>query len=369
MRLIAALYLAMGLLSVKAQNVLPSNGYVGIGTTTPSAQLDVNGKMVVDSSVIIKDSMVVQDKLTVDKDLRIQGESVFIQQIKAKDDLKILGVTKMKGNGFVEGDFKFKSLSDQNISNDRFLLINPNGKVKSGGLDDIQAYVYEKECYPFTDVNGNVTSIPAPTWASMGGSSYGIIYTGHNCPARVGIGTNNPDVDLDVRGDVNLTGRLKVGLNSIYLGGLDQSTGSNNTIYATDDLLIQSDQTADFNTIINANNNGNVGIGITNPANKLEVAGTVRACKFIAEANSWCDFVFDEDYELMKLSDLDQFIKANKHLPEVPSEKSITEEGEVDLLDIEKLLLLKIEELTLYVIKLDENDAKLEDRLQALETK
>jgi len=66
---------------------------------------------------------------------------------------------------------------------------------------------------------------------------------------------------------------------------------------------------------------------------------------------SWYDHVFNEDYKFLSLSELEQFIKTNKHLPEIPSEKEVKENG-LDLGDISGKLLLKIEELTLYIIEL-----------------
>jgi hypothetical protein len=94
---------------------------------------------------------------------------------------------------------------------------------------------------------------------------------------------------------------------------------------------------------------GNVGIGTTNPTYPLTVNGTIRSKKVIVNTG-WSDFVFDDDYSLMPLHEVESFIKANRHLPEIPSAKEVEENG-VSLGEISASLLQKIEELTLYTIE------------------
>ncbi|MCL2291408.1 MAG: hypothetical protein FWC34_12020 [Bacteroidetes bacterium] len=82
--------------------------------------------------------------------------------------------------------------------------------------------------------------------------------------------------------------------------------------------------------------------------------------------NHWYDHVFYPDYELRPLSDLEQFIKENHHLPEIPSAKEVQENG-IDLGSMQGKLLLKIEELTLYTIEQQKLIEALEKRLSELE--
>ncbi len=96
---------------------------------------------------------------------------------------------------------------------------------------------------------------------------------------------------------------------------------------------------------------GNVGIGTSNPANKLEVNGRVRAEEIIVETG-WADFVFDDAYELPSLQEVKAHIAQEGHLPGIPSEAEVLEEG-VSLGETQRLLLQKIEELTLYLIEQD----------------
>ena len=95
--------------------------------------------------------------------------------------------------------------------------------------------------------------------------------------------------------------------------------------------------------------NGMLGIGITNPSDKLHVNGTIRATEIKVVAQT-ADFVFEEDYQLKPLEEVEQFITNNKHLPDIPSAKQMEEDG-VGLAEMNKLLLQKVEELTLYVIE------------------
>lgn len=66
----------------------------------------------------------------------------------------------------------------------------------------------------------------------------------------------------------------------------------------------------------------------------------------------WADYVFEKDYKLMPLNELEAFYKTNKHLPEIPSAKEVEKEM-IDVAKMESLLLKKIEELTIYIVELE----------------
>jgi hypothetical protein len=101
-------------------------------------------------------------------------------------------------------------------------------------------------------------------------------------------------------------------------------------------------------------NTGNIGIGTSVPGPyKLAVEGTLGARKIkVTMASPWADYVFEENYPLPTLEEVEQFIKTNKHLPGVPSAEEVDSDG-LDLGDTQVILLKKIEELTLYI--LDQN--------------
>jgi len=82
---------------------------------------------------------------------------------------------------------------------------------------------------------------------------------------------------------------------------------------------------------------------------RMAVNGTLVAKKCVVQINQWSDDVFDENYKLAPLTEVEQFIKENKHLPEIPSEQKVCNEG-ISLGDMNNLLLRKIEELTLHAI-------------------
>ena len=98
---------------------------------------------------------------------------------------------------------------------------------------------------------------------------------------------------------------------------------------------------------------GSVGIGTTNTDGyKLAVNGIIRA-KEIKVESDWADFVFKKDYTLPTLREVKKHIEEKGTLPGVPSESDVKTNG-VNLGEINALLLQKIEELTLYIIKLQE---------------
>jgi len=117
-------------------------------------------------------------------------------------------------------------------------------------------------------------------------------------------------------------------------------------------------------------NTGAVGIGMgatAIPAGaKLAVAGKV-ACKEVeVTLTGFPDYVFNSDYKLRSLYDVESFINTNKHLPDVPSAKEVIDNG-LNLGDMNATLLQKVEELTLYMIDLKKENDALKARVSNLE--
>ena len=113
---------------------------------------------------------------------------------------------------------------------------------------------------------------------------------------------------------------------------------------------------ANGNTFIS----GNVGIGkLEDPGYKLDVAGTIRACEVLVENNGWCDYVFEDNYDLRSIDELEAYVKENRHLPNIPAASVVESEGQ-SLGDYQKRMMEKIEELSLYVIELNGRVKSLE---------
>lgn len=122
----------------------------------------------------------------------------------------------------------------------------------------------------------------------------------------------------------------------------------------------------DQNAKMTIDQNGSVGIGVQWPSTeyKLQVGGKVR-CTELRVQTGWFDHVFEPTYNLRSISELESFIKLNKHLPEIPTAKEVEENG-IEVGNISSRLLQKIEELTLYMIEQEKRIRKLEDENERL---
>jgi hypothetical protein len=107
---------------------------------------------------------------------------------------------------------------------------------------------------------------------------------------------------------------------------------------------------------------GNVAIGTTTARTgcALTVNGKIAAEEFevVNDVTVYPDFVFESNYKLRPLKDLEQFVKGQKHLPDVPSAKQFKEDG-YKVAEMNSLLLQKVEELSLYVIALNKQVEEL----------
>ena len=107
---------------------------------------------------------------------------------------------------------------------------------------------------------------------------------------------------------------------------------------------------------------GNVAIGSKFATGyKLSVEGKAIAEEVVVNLKTaWPDYVFEEDYPLMPLNELEDFLEKYKHLPEIPTAEEVREKGQ-SLGEMNVLLLKKVEELTLYMIELKKENEKLKD--------
>jgi hypothetical protein len=113
--------------------------------------------------------------------------------------------------------------------------------------------------------------------------------------------------------------------------------------------MIRTSNNAD---LLLAPTGGNVGIGTaTTGEYKLAVEGTIGARRVQVKQTSWADFVFQQDYQLPSLHEVENYINANKHLSGIPSAEEVAKNG-IDIGEMNKKLLQKVEELTLYMIEM-----------------
>ncbi|WP_121810183.1 hypothetical protein [Mucilaginibacter kameinonensis] len=179
---------------------------------------------------------------------------------------------------------------------------------------------------------------------------------------NVGIGTTNPQNKLDVAGGITGSSESR-----LYL------TNYTDPLLGTGFAL----KIGSGGLAVNGNSIFNDGISIGSsrlPAGyKFAVNGNVIATSVTVKLYAeWPDYVFGPNFSLPTLKDVKTYIKQNRHLPEIPSAKQVAQEGQ-DLGEMNRLLLKKVEELTLYLIENDQKDkereAKKEKQLSVLERK
>jgi len=120
------------------------------------------------------------------------------------------------------------------------------------------------------------------------------------------------------------------------------------------------------NEVMRLTSKASVGIGTSETGtHKLAVDGTIGAREIVVETVEWSDFVFKKDYELKDLEEVENFIEENNHLPDIPSEKEVLENG-IQVGEMNAKLLQKIEELTLYMIEQNKETKAMKAQLENL---
>jgi hypothetical protein len=325
-------YIQMGeweadnLLSFKASKYNFTNGNVGIGTTAPQYKLDVSGTAKANALIVNSISGNSSNKM-----LKIQTDSGYVQ-------------------------------------------IGPQNTYHAHFSTDRTAFYFNK---PIAIETGKIVAGSSNfSFDTNGGTRMTIL----NSNGNVGIGGGQPQFPLDILSTTPNTmkaalARLSEGTNT-YLGIKSyDSQPTHCKMFSIEHMF--------YNTLNGAINfwrgndmyDGFITISIRGTDlcrfdhQKLNVYGTVFAKEIKVTATGSADFVFNDDYHLRPLSEVNSFIKANKHLPEIPSATEVKEGEGVNLGEMQVKLLQKIEELTLYLIEQDNTIRELKDKIEKLENK
>jgi hypothetical protein len=174
---------------------------------------------------------------------------------------------------------------------------------------------------------------------------------------RIGIGQNNPLDRLHLTGG-NMRIENSLGEINFYQGATHGASIRSNAT----NFFLENKNAGEIRLITGGQsrlivkNSGQVGIG-TNPVPATGYALSVDG-KIIGEelkvqmSQFWPDYVFDEGYKMLSLHELEKHINQYRHLPGIPSATAIKEANGFEVGEMNRLLLEKIEELTLYVIDL-----------------
>ncbi len=213
------------------------------------------------------------------------------------------------------------------------------------------------------DANFNNTATPGSfMWRANGGNNVRIVI---NNSGNVGIGTLDPgSYKLNVNGYIHSNGidelptypYTKSIVNGADAGSIILQAGSSPTYVSKISIAGRSAGSGiQFftrnNEIVRVTDDGNVGIGTINPGSyKLNVVGNIRADEVVVNTTG-ADFVFEPDYKLRELDEIEKYIKEKKRLPDIAPATEMKENG-INVSEMQTKLLQKIEELTLYLIEL-----------------
>jgi hypothetical protein len=304
-----------------------SNGNVGIGTTSPTTNLDVSANA--------------NENGLMTGQFHITGTTNPNQRL-------VLGYDTTNNFGFIEAGIAGSFAKN--------IVLDPHGggnigigTASPGASLDVYNPTQSATANPgnaalrVTAVQGasqqflNIGYDPAldagylqPVHSGTGGFFSNLLLSSNG--GNVGIGTTTPAQKLDVNGNIRVHGWIE--------GGAGSSAGT---------LTLYGDYSSSGGLTIQQNGNVNV-------------AGQVYAMSFVSSTTTYPDFVFKPGYKLAPLSDVEASIKKDGHLPGIPDEKEARAHG-IDLASMQVKLLQKIEELTLHQIDEEKHQIEQEKRL------
>jgi hypothetical protein len=210
--------------------------------------------------------------------------------------------------------------------------------------------------------NGNATITGNLSTGNLNAGSWMYIGSSSEDNPRLALhhaGTAHPHAYIDFMENLNFRankswisplilyadGTVGIGFTTTYNSGDLKPLGSSGT--NNDKLAIKGDV-----SIVDNNHERQI---------KMYQDGTVKAREVLVAAGTIADYVFEEGYNLMSIHDLKQYINDNGHLPKIPSAEEFAKEGTMNVGDMNRVLLEKVEELTLYIFELEQRLSEVEN--------
>jgi uncharacterized coiled-coil protein SlyX len=350
-----------------------NGGKVGIGVIAPAGKLDVRGGYITTRNNDAYGGAFVEGQNGISyfgslgRDKIAIGNSGNWERVVVLDNGNVgVNVTQPTGTLHVNGTFRVSSNTEyadiyfQEANpvetgyadvwpdqNERAVMFRPNAYLDSWGAGGagIQFYTY--------DINGG-------EWGTYTGGYKRAMVIRRN--GNIGVGTATPsakfhlaDAGKSIRmGNLNGTSTPVIELSDIGTMQIE-GTGS--------DMRFLTSGTERFRIT----NTGNIGIGTADTKGyKLAVNGDAIFTKVkVKQYNTWPDFVFEKHYNLRPLAELETYIATNKHLPDIPSAKEISDKG-LDLAENQAGLLKNLEELTLHLIEQNKKMQEMHKTIQQL---
>ena len=314
------------------------------------------------------EDVVITENLKVDGKVAIGAEPVSSSYYLRVEDLAINTSSKKYGITNI-----LKKTAGASNYGDTYVGINNSISIDQAGGEIGYAYGLINSSRLYNGTIGNAVSGVRHMYGLhnqafvAGGTVTGTVY-GQYSRANLDAGTVNGNVFgiyniVDQESGMNINGKTYGIYTYMDLDG--NHSGTSYSVYISqgngvDYGIYQSGTAPNYF-------NGNVGIGTTTPDYKLDVLGTIRAEEVKVETG-WSDFVFEEDYALPSLNQVESYIKENKHLPDIPSAKEVGEDG-LSVAEMMAKQMQKIEELTLYVIKQNKELASLKKENEEIKQK
>lgn len=341
------------------------NGLVGIGTTTPVSALTINGT---NPYIQIQNSGVNKGFLqTVNDDLRVGTNSTnttgsLALQTKLLTRMTIdpnglvgIGTTTPSSLLTLNAVDPILQLRNNNVDKGFLQLVGDDIKIGTNISNDFGNFIIRTNGADRLSVssNGNVRIGTGGTFYKLevdGQSRFAddMWIEGELNSADIQISKTNLSPTLSLQRTGALLTQASLQIDDNYNLKLGKSFNGGGII------LDANTSTGTKRFYISKGNQFNFGTGIYATGYTLSVEGKVIATDFTTQSiGSWPDYVFDKNYQLPSLPELKQFISDNKHLPGIPAAAQVEKEG-IQLGDMSKRLMEKVEELTLYILQLQE---------------
>jgi cytoskeletal protein CcmA (bactofilin family) len=366
--LFSVVIILISIISVKAQNTIPTTTVTGALSVNDSLNvtrhITANGNVTSKGEIIARDTMraqkdvIVDGNVTVGGKLKVDGNSIFKGWIRAKNGFMFdnnTGITYTPSAGSSAKLFQYGNkvagipgacgAAPQVWANHQF-----GGMLQIFDADPITgAYITNSGLLNIQTWSGG-SSIDA----SIGGLSNNAgLLLNYFCGNDVSIcqGTYGGYVGMGKNVEIGFPTR-----NAQTLLNMSLPSGTTKAVTITNPAVATSNK-----IVFEITNTGKTQIGLGKPkvggiaANAmLSVDGLILAKEVrvaVSTTTHWADYVFNKEYKLMPLNEVEKYIKKNNHLPDVPSANDVKENG-IDMLQMNATLLKKIEELTLYTIEL-----------------